>query len=166
MAQTPCSLFPLADSPCSLFYSPFTSFVHSSTYLAPSNCDRNVHSGPRLLMTDPSWPTPSLYTHPFPIYPPLPSKFPEPQLPSALQSRPQEYSGSWCPEQFCPSWLVLVMMFWPTCPVCLSCFPLLWQHLAVLQSNIHLSSCLKFAYLLSSILPSSFCAWQKKVWAC
>jgi hypothetical protein len=50
-------------------------------------------------MTDPSCPTPSLYTHPFPIYPPLPSKFPEPQLPSALQSRPREYSGSQGPEQ-------------------------------------------------------------------
>jgi hypothetical protein len=44
------------------------------------------------LYTDPLCPTP----HPNPP----PSKFPEPQLPSASLRRPQEYSGFFCPEQY------------------------------------------------------------------
>jgi hypothetical protein len=93
MAQSPCSLRPLADSPWFNFPlpNPPSPLLYPSTYLAPSSCDRNVHLRPRLVINGPT------LTHPFPN-PPLPSKFREPQLPSALQRRPQEYSSSCCPE--------------------------------------------------------------------
>ncbi len=66
-------------------------FVSPSTYLAPSSCDRN--RPPRSQVACKLTP----FAHPSPNCP-TPSKFPEPQLPSALQRRPREYSGSCYPE--------------------------------------------------------------------
>jgi hypothetical protein len=76
--------FPLAF--CSPLLVPFF------TYLAPSSCDRNCP--PRSQVACKLTP----FAHPSPN-PPLPSKFPEPQPPSASLRRPREYSGSCYPEQ-------------------------------------------------------------------
>ncbi len=87
MAQFPwlfCS--PLAGSPLS---PPCIPFYLLGTLLAVTGI---VHLGLRLLVNWPHLP------HPSPNCPP-PSKFPEPQLPSALLRRPREYSGSCYPEQ-------------------------------------------------------------------
>jgi hypothetical protein len=75
-----------------LLWSPLLPLVSPSTYLAPSSCVRTVLPSLRLLVNWPQLP------HPSPN-PPLPSKFPESQLPSALLRRPREYSGSCYPEQ-------------------------------------------------------------------
>jgi hypothetical protein len=67
------------------FWLPFAPpFVSPSTSLAPSSCDRNRPPQSRVAckLTPFAPPSPN---------PPLPSKFPKPQLPSALLRRPREY---------------------------------------------------------------------------
>jgi hypothetical protein len=85
MAQFPLSFSPLASPP---FCSPF---VSPSTYLAPSSCDRNrpPQSQAACKLT-PFAPPFTQLSHPFQI--------PKPQLSSAEQRRPREYSGSCYPE--------------------------------------------------------------------
>jgi hypothetical protein len=70
-------------------------FVSPSTYLAPSSCDRN--RPPRSQVACKLTPFAPPFTQPTP-----PLQIPESQLPSALQRRPREYSGSCYPEQCSP----------------------------------------------------------------
>ncbi len=71
-----------------------------------------VHLSLRLLVNWPHLP------HPSPNCP-TPSKFPEPQLPSAKQRRPREYSGSCYPEQLicirCDAEKRMFDMYWVWC---------------------------------------------------
>jgi hypothetical protein len=73
-------------SPC---WSPFCSpFVSPSTYLAPSSCDRNRPPRSQVACKlTPFAPPFTQLSHPF-----------QPQLSSAKQRRPREYSGSCYPE--------------------------------------------------------------------
>ncbi len=84
MAQSPCFLSPLADSPLLPFLVPFS---YLETLLAVTG---SVHLGLRLLV---NWPP---LSQPFPI--PPHSKFPVPRLLSASLRQLQE-SGFSCPEQ-------------------------------------------------------------------
>ncbi len=95
MAQPPLLLLPFAGFPLSPLCVPFYLL---GTLLAVTGI---VHLGLRLLVNWPHLP------HPSPNSPP-PSKFPEPQLPSASLRRPREYSGSCYPEHV---FLVVKMMF-------------------------------------------------------
>jgi hypothetical protein len=85
----------MAHSPC--FFSPCRSpFVPPSgpsslTWNSPS-CDR-IRPPRSQVACKLTSPVPTLYPNP------PPSKFPEPQMPSALLRRPQEQSGVFCPEQ-------------------------------------------------------------------
>jgi hypothetical protein len=83
----PLLLPPLADSPLSPFSTPFL-----LTWNPPS-CDkiRPPRSQVACKLTSP---VPTLSPNP------PPSKFPEPQLPSASIRRPQEESGVFCQEQY------------------------------------------------------------------
>jgi hypothetical protein len=88
MAQSPCFLSPLADSPFAPPSSPLDLLGN------PPSCDR----------IRPPWSQVACkLTSPFPTLSPIPSpfKFPEPRLLSASLWRPQE-SGFSCPEQFMP----------------------------------------------------------------
>ncbi len=83
MAQFPLFFSPLASPP----------FVSPSTYLAPSSCDRNRP------------PRSQVACKLTPFVPPFtqlsyPLQNPKPQLPSAKQRRPREYSGSCYPEHY------------------------------------------------------------------
>jgi hypothetical protein len=85
MAHSPCFYLPLPISP----FSPLYPFLLTWN---PPSCDRNRPPRSQVACKL-TLPCPNLHPNP------PPSKFPEPQLPSASLRRPQEYSGSFCPEQ-------------------------------------------------------------------
>ncbi len=70
-----------------VLFSPCSPFVSPSTYLAPSSCDRNRPPQSQVACKL----TP--FAPPFTQLP-HPLQIPKPQLPSAKQRRPREYSGS------------------------------------------------------------------------
>jgi hypothetical protein len=84
--NSPYLSLPLLVPLCSPFVSP-------STYLAPSSCDRNRPPQSQVACkVTPFAPPFTQLSHPFQI--------PKPQLSSAKQRRPREYSGSCYPEHF------------------------------------------------------------------
>ncbi len=103
--NSPCLSLPLLVPLCSPFVSP-------STYLAPSSCDRNHPPQSQVACKlTPFAPSVPQLSHPHQI--------PKPQLSSAKQQRPREYSGSCYPEQVYPvvvvdgcvlGWLMMVAL--------------------------------------------------------
>jgi hypothetical protein len=85
MAHSPCLNLPLLLSPSSPLYPLLLTWN-------PPSCDRNRPPRSQVACKL-TLPCPTLHPNP------PPSKFPEPQLPSASLRRPQEYSGFFCPEQ-------------------------------------------------------------------
>jgi hypothetical protein len=87
--------FPLLFlSPCWFpFVSPCSPFNPLLLTWNPPSCDR-IHLPRSQVACKLTSPVPTLSPNP------PPSKFPEPQLPSASLRRPQEQSGIFCPEQF------------------------------------------------------------------
>ncbi len=89
MAQSPCFLLPLVDS---LLFP----FVPLSDPLLltwnPPSCDR-IRPPRSQVACKLTSPVPTLSPNP------PPTKFPEPQIPSTSQRRPQEQSVVFCPEQ-------------------------------------------------------------------
>jgi hypothetical protein len=85
----PLLLSPLGDSPLPPLCSPFNPLLLTWN---PPSCDR-IRPPQSQVAYKLTSPVPTLSPNP------PPSKFPEPQLPSASLRRPQEESGVFCPEQ-------------------------------------------------------------------